>query len=136
MENEVTNTEPKKENKFVKVVFLSLAALLLINWLFHPSLGVFNDPCLAYAIENDALGLEGKKNAWVVLFTKSSDIHNAARGGALFGLNRCGYQWGYTSGEELFFFGPFVLFFTLLLIKFSSGIDKGEAFLSSLSKKE
>lgn len=128
----MNNIETKKPNNFVRFIFLFSAILLLINWLFHPQFGIFYNPCIDDAISRGVIGFEDA-NAWKVLFTQSSKINEIYNNGAMLELDSCGYQWGKKSNEELFFFGPLVIVFTLLLLSmYSVGYKKT---LKKLSKK-
>lgn len=123
---EMEEKKLKPESKsFLNYIYLILAIFLIFNWLFNPRYGVFYDPCLTDAMTRDIMGFEGSKNEWIMYFNDSNKLHDLYNNGAVIGINRCGYQWGKNSGEELFFFGPMVLIFSLfLLTAYSLGFKK------------
>jgi hypothetical protein len=102
--------KPNKVIKIIKVLFISLAIVLLINWLFHPVLGVYYNPCIVKAIYGHYAVFPGQ-NDWVVLFTKTSIIKEI-----YYLPNGCGYQYSGASGEVLNLFGISALGFIYLLI--------------------
>ena len=123
-EIEDKKVKPERKN-LLNYIFLILAIFLIFNWLFNPRYGVFYDPCLTDAMTRDIMGFEGSKNEWVLYFSDSNKLHDMYNNGAVIGVNSCGYQWGNNSGEELFFFGPMVLIFSLFLFNaYSLGFKK------------
>lgn len=132
------NSKIEKNKSIFRFIYLIIVFLLIVNWLFNPRYGIFHDPCLADAMHRDIIGFEGSKNAWVVYFTNSHEISKLYNNGGVIGINSCGYQWGKSSAEALFFFGPFVLIFSLFFLNlYSVGFKKTiEVWNQKKEKKE